>query len=373
MQRISRKKPSRGFTLLEVLVAMGVGLLLLAGAIELYRKGLDATFFASQRSEMQLDVRAAQNLLIKDISMAGAGLDPGGVAVATGASESPIYGCDQTQCYLPVGSAPSGIAFPSNPGPYIYWIMPGHDWGATVNAASGPTDAITVVYGDTTFPWDDYSVSFNNTSGTSVKFTQLGSLPSLPLVKISDPANGLQTGDLVLFTNTAGGNTQSTVGEVTATATGTSSPYNVSFSDPDALGLNQGSATSSGLPQITAGTGTTAIRIYVITYYIYVRPNPSGSGPGTPVLMRQVNGHSPVPVAENIVDLHFWYDLYDDNGNLTANQTDASGSSPNMIRKIRVSITGRSEVKGTTAYQSINLRSIVSASNMSFKDRYPQK
>jgi len=288
--------------------------------------------------------------------------------LATGASKDPIYGCDQTQCYLPVSTNPSGIAFPDN---YLYWILPGHNWGATVNAASGPTDAITVVYGDTVFPWDDYTISFNNTKGTSVKFT-VSSAPPRPVVQISDPANGLRTGDLVLFTNTNGGNSQAAVGEVTANATGTSSPYNVSFSDPDALGLNQGTATSSGLPQITTGTGTTAIRIYVITYYIYIRPNPSGSGAGTPVLMRQVNGQTPVPVSENVVDMHIWYDLYDANGVLTANQSDASASSPNMIQKVRISITGRSAVRGTSAYQSLTLDRIVSVRNMSFKDRYPQ-
>jgi len=91
MKSESRKKLARGFTLLEMLVSMGVGLILLAGAAELYRRGLDATFLVQQRAEMQLDMRATQNLLVRDISLAGAGLDPGGVALAArGASLNPL-------------------------------------------------------------------------------------------------------------------------------------------------------------------------------------------------------------------------------------------------------------------------------------------
>lgn len=386
MRRRSSRKSIRGFTLIEILVAMGVGLVILAAALELYTRALDISFMTQQRAEMQLDVRAAQNMMVKDIGNAGVGLDPGGVALVTGATKLPVYGCDQTKCYLPVVSAPSGLTYPVSTGSnYLYWIIPGNAQGATISALRGPTDAITVVYSDTVFPYDDYTISFNNTSGTSIRFTEIPDTPApgkptLPFVKISDPVQGLKKGDLVLFTNKdASGNTQNAVGEVTADATGVSGPWDVSFSTPDVLNLNQSDGTSNGMKQLAAGQAatTTAVRLYQISYYLDQFTNPV-TLKKTPVLMRQVNGQTPVPVTENIIDLKILYEVYDDAGNLTKDV--ASPTSPNMIHRVVVDMTARSALRGIIArtasnpmgYQSINVRNSISTRNMSFKDRYPQ-
>jgi hypothetical protein len=105
-----------------------------------------------------------------------------------------------------------------------------------------------------------------------------------------------------------------------------------------------------------------------------VVPDPSGSGPGTPRLMRQVNGQSPVPVADNVSDLRITYDTYDNNGNLLVDQADAgvsAGVSLNMIRKVNVKhLTFRSAQRGIRGYQAMDISTSVSARNMSFKDRY---
>lgn len=386
MRHKSSKKSNRGFTLVEVLVAMGVGLVILAAAMELFTNAVDASFMASQRAEMQLDVRAAQNMIIKDISQAGVGLDPGGVALVTGAPKNPTYGCDQTKCYLPVVATPGGLTYPVNAGSnYIYWLLPGNGKGGVTSVARGATDAITVIYGDTGFPFDDYTITFNNTNGTSIKFTEIPDSPApgkptLPFVKISDPVRGLKTGDLLLFTNKDSlGNTQKAVGEVTADATGLTGPWDVAFATPDALNLNQSTGTSNGMKQASDGLvgTTTAIRLFEITYYIDQITNPV-TGQKTPVLMRQLNGQTPVPVAENVVDLKVLYEVYDDAGNLTKDV--ASPTSPNMIHRVVVDMTARSAVRGIVArtaknpmgYQGINLRSSISTRNMSFKDRYPQ-
>lgn len=359
-----------GFSLLEMLVAMGIGLVLVASAVQLYTKATDATFTVSQRAEMQQDMRAAEDMMVKDISLAGAGLQPGGVALASGTGTNPKYGCDQVKCYIGGGTTPAGIAFPGN---YLYWIIPGPAQGVTLNNPPGPTDIITVVYADTAFQLNQYQVSFNNANGTSVNFTMPNPAPNPAPQAVSDPAVGLKTGDLVLFTNTVGGNTAMAVGEVTGNVAGASSPYTALFANSDALQLNQVAATAGDLKQISGGANTTALRIYVITYYIDVLPNPSGVGPGTPRLMRQVNGQSPVPVAENIADLRITYDTYDNNGNLLVDQRDAGaavGVLPNMIRKVNIKhLTARSALRGK-GYQSMDIQTSVSARNMSFKDRY---
>lgn len=356
--RRSFGKSNRGFTLLEVLIAMALGLLVIGVAVQLFSKSMDATNLAAQRAEMQQDVRAAQNVLVRDLSMAGAGLPPGGVALATGGAKNPIYGCDQVACYMG-GSPPSGAAFPGGVSPYLYWIVPGKGLGATVTAPQGATDAISVVMADTVFPWSDYTVSIN-ANGTGATFTLVASPPS-PVVPVSSQAYGLKAGDLVLLTGTSGGNAVSAVAEVTADVGGAASPYTVNFSVPDALGFNQNTATSSSLTQMKGLAGVTATRILLVSYYISVAT-------GTPTLMRQVNGHTPAPLAENIVDLRFNYDTYDDLGNLI--NTD-SPVSPNLIRKVNLAhMTARSPVQGTKGYQSMDVQTSVSARNLSFKNRY---
>lgn len=343
---------------METLVAMAIGLIMIAAAVQLYSSSLDATYRVSQRAEMQQDVRAAENILIRDISLAGAGLASGGIALAKGGAENPIYGCDQTKCYLG-GSPAAGAAFPGGSSPYLYWIIPGNGLGPVVSSGQPATDVISIVQADTAFPWSDYTMSLNST-GTQGTVTLVPSPPS-PVQLLSNRAYGLKTGDLVLLTGKSGGNAISAVGEVTQDVTGTGSPYTVKFSNPDALGFNQSGATASSLVQMKNLTGVSLTRIWLITYYI----STSGSAP---TLMRQVNGQSPAPVAENIVDLQFNYDTYDDNGNLL--NTD-SPTAPNLIRKVNLlHMSARSALTGTKGYQTMDVQTSVSARNMSFRNRY---
>ncbi len=352
------RKTEKGYTLVELLIAMALGLVIVGAAVQVFSRGMDATFLVTQRAEMQQDIRAAQNILVKDISLAGAGLPPGGVALAKGATKTPIYGCDQNKCYLG-GSPAAGVAFPGGTTPYMYWLNPGWRLGPVVNPTRPATDIISIVQADTAFPWADYVVSLNSTSTTAT--VTLVATPPSPVIKLSDQAYGLKTGDLVLLTGKLSGNAVSAVGEVTANVTGTAPPYSVSFSATDALGFNQSGATSNALIQMKSLSNITMTRIWLITYYISLST-------GTPTLMRQVNGQTPAPVAENVVDLAFDYDTYDDNGNRTKY---TSPPSPNLIRKINVlHLTARSPITGVKGYQTMDVQTSVSARNMSFKNSY---
>jgi prepilin-type N-terminal cleavage/methylation domain-containing protein len=83
MMRFSTSS-SRGFTLVEMLVSLTLGLLVVGGAVQLFSKSVSATWLISQRAELQQNARASSNLLTRDISLAGAGLPTGGVALASG-------------------------------------------------------------------------------------------------------------------------------------------------------------------------------------------------------------------------------------------------------------------------------------------------
>ncbi len=63
-----------GFSLLEMTIAMALGTLVLGAAVQLYSQGVAATWTVQQRAEMQQDFRAASNMMLKDLSLAGAGL-----------------------------------------------------------------------------------------------------------------------------------------------------------------------------------------------------------------------------------------------------------------------------------------------------------
>jgi len=366
------RRTEKGYTLMELLIAMGLGLVVVGAAVQLFSRSMEGTFLVAQRAEMQQDVRAAENMLVKDIGLAGAGLPPGGVALATGGAKKPIYGCDQAKCYVG-GSPPAGISFPGGSSPYLYWLTPGFQLGPVVFSGQPATDIITVAQGDTAFPWANYQMSMNS-SATTGTVNLVTSAPinatSLPLpdvcnaktpCKLSDPAYGLKTGDLVLVSGKSGANTISAVGEVSANVTGTATPYTVSFSATDALGFNQSGATSNSLAQMKSLTGLSITRLFLITYYI-------STANGTPTLMRQVNGQTPAPVAENIINLQFQYDTYDDTGTRSYS---SSPTSLNQIRKIELlHMTARSEMRGAKGYQTMDIQTSVSARNMSFKNRY---
>src|SRR5580704_5811852 len=109
MQR--KNRTTRGFTLLELMVSMGIGLLLLGIALSMFRQAVNATWVTSQRSAMQQDFRAAGNLIARDISMAGSGslgqsgLASNSVGLPLGTGILPIYPCSATACNFVKGGS----------------------------------------------------------------------------------------------------------------------------------------------------------------------------------------------------------------------------------------------------------------------------
>ena len=371
-------KRESGFSLLEMTVAMALGTLVLGAAVQMYSQGVAATFTVSQRAELQQDFRAASDMLTKDLSLAGAGLGNNvQVALAT-TSTTPVYGCDQAlHCYINGTAA----AYPKQGAvPYMYGLIPGWKFGPTLNASQGPTDVVTVVYADSGFYLNCYAV--NITSATVVTFTLNGVLPpgcvlpngvSAPQ-NVNDAVVGLTPGDLVEFTVTpSAGCTGCTpsvvVGEVNGTLTASSPTYNVTFATSDVLQMNQSGAASGTLGNVVGDVGT-AQRLLAITYYIDNTINP-------PRLMRQVSGHAPMPVAENVVYLKFSYDLYDSSaGVVRTDQADGGASyglTPNQITKINIKhMSMNSTLKGVkSGYQGLDLQTSVSARDLTFNNNYP--
>ncbi len=372
-------KGARGFSLLEMVVATALGSIVLAAAVQIYVQGVSATFTVSQRAELQQDFRAASNMLTKDLSLAGAGLGPGAAIQLPTSTTLPVFGCAQvtaTPCYLGSGNS-SSVTFPTQSGtPYLYGLLPGYNNGPTVYTAAGATDTITVVYTDPTFYLDCYqatatndtTVTFALTAGSqaSANCTANGST----IQNINDTNVGLTAGDLLLFTF----GSKTVVAEVTSPATSTTA----TFATGDAMKMNQGATVTGTLASITNGTTGTATRIFVVTYYV-------DNHTTTPArLMRQVSGHTPMPVVENVSYLKFSYDLFNDStsspavnqpnpGSGDSNDTASNGLLPNQVTKINIlHLAMSSTVKSAqNGYQGLDLGTSVSARNLIYSNNYP--
>jgi len=377
MMKMQKQNAARGFTLVELMVSMAVGLIVMAAMANLFKMGLNSTLLVTQRAETQQNMRAAVDLMVKDISMAGAGLPAGGIQLPTGTgSSSSKFGCDQTgTCHVTNHTYPAGN--------YMFGIIPGYlngvEGGASIAAAPAPAvnDSVTLIYADYNFPLNEYNMYFtSSTSGANVTLTANTSYtPAPPGITC---AGGIQVGDLIMI---AGGGLTA-VGEVTnLTSTGTAANCGngtaqtgtMAFAASDPLNINQDGAASGNLKAIAGNVGTTtpvtAYRIYAVTYYLSV---PAAVGQ-TPRLMRQVNGLTPQPVADDIINLQYAFDIYNSTTDaLDSNQANpiGAGESPNNIQKVNLVVMGQSIINNGNKSQSMYLATDVSARNMAFRNRY---
>lgn len=372
-------KPQRGFTLLELMIASAVGLLVIAAMTSLFKIGMDATFTVTQRAETQQNMRAAIELMTKDIGMAGAGLPTGGLQLPTGAGATVSkFACNQTgTCYVPVNTYPNNALGGAN---YMYGILPGFNNGVQnnaviVNAPGQINSSLTTVYCDYNFPLTNFTFTFTSATTVTVGVVNAGVQPNNILA-----AGGLNAGDVLLFMvsgpgNPAIGNTpvQSAagVGEITSIPSNTA----INFATGDPLNLNQTVGTNN-LAQVAlagagAGSSMTVCRLNVVTYFLQVPP--AGGTVQTPRLMRQVNGFDAVPVADNIINLQFTYDVIDSVlGTVTPNRADpiGAGQSPSLIQKVNIWVLGQSLIQQGRKSQSMYLATSVSARDMSFCNSY---
>lgn len=381
---MAERNQFEGFTLLELMVSMALGLLVMAALASLFKMGMNSTILVEQRTQAQEEMRVGMDLIVKDLSLAGAGLPSGGLQLPTGTGNNGLskFGCDQSgTCHVLNFTYPANGASTN----YMYGIIPGYlngvEGGASITAAPSPpaiNDSVTVVYADYNFPLSQYNAQFTNANGTSVSLAT-SATPYPPLITA---AGGLQQGDIIMITG--GGKTA--VGEVTNLASsgtgGSNSAAGVlTFANSDPLNLNQSGAQLGSLAQVASATGVNTnvasiARLYVVTYYLSTTATAAYAGaPQTVRLMRQVNGLTPIPVADNIINLQFAYDTYNSSvipAVLDANQANpvGVGESPNNIQKINLVVMGQSINNWGNKSQNLYLATDVSASNMAFRNSY---
>ena len=397
-----------GFSLLEMTIAMALGTLVLGAAVQLYSQGVGATWTVSQRAELQQDFRATSNMLTKDLSLAGEGLG-NGTQIPLPSAVTPVYGCDQTKCYLGSLNTSAG-KYPLQPlppltgtTPYLYGLIPGYQLGPTLTSNPNATDVVTVAYADNAFYLNCYQATVTAAgqvtfapstipvNGVVPAFPPAGCLPNGVTAPqaVNDSLLGLTPGDLVYFP------AWNVVGEVTGaiatgtvTVNGTTYPsYIVPFANSDPLHMNQTAAgATAGLngaalnsADLQATSGYCPCRLLVITYYIDNTVSP-------PRLMRQISGHSPMPVTDGVAYMKFSYDLFNDGTNTPAVGCQNPGASgdvcvagtstgltPTDITKINIlHMAMNSALKGARGgYQGLDLETSVSARDLTYSNTFP--
>ena len=386
IMKSQRIRKSLGFSLVELLIAMALGLILLASATQLFKNGMDASRLVSQRTEMQDNVRAATNMMVKDLSLAGSGIPPGGLILPQGAGSIglSLYGRDPVKTWVTPNTYPTGTFGGAAVTNFMYGLIPGPLKGmengsafTKIPATNQTPDTVTSIYADYTFPLNQYVGSFANETGTVINFALPAVLPVPPApalpVAINGPG-GIRVGDLVLIQNGFG----SAIGEVTNTTT-----TSLTFAAGDPLRMNQTGAAKGNIQALCLGVTPgapcsssgviTAHRIYAVTYFIEV-PNVAGQ---LPKLMRQVNAQPAQAVADDIIGLTFTYDVCD--GTVTPGVTPncaglsdlfAGGFTPNNVHKVNVTVMGQSILSYGNHAQNMQMTASVHTRDLTFKDRY---
>jgi prepilin-type N-terminal cleavage/methylation domain-containing protein len=375
--KMPNSKSQRGFSLLEMLVASAIGLIAVMAMTQMFNMGMNATMTVTQRADTQENMRAAIEMMTKDISMAGAGLPSGGLQLANAEGATKVA-CNQTgTCYVPADSYPLSGSGAEN---YMYGILPGFSNGVQsasviASAPAAVNDSITSIYCDYNFPLTNFAWTFPSATQATAAVVNGAVTPNNILAP-----GGLNVGDLLLFIVSTPGNGKTAQGtSVAQTAaavaeiTGLPNNATVNFVAGDALNFNQTGANSMATVAagFVAGSNVTVCRLYAVTYFLQVPP--AGGTVQTPRLMRQVNGLTAVPVADNIINLQFSYDVINNTlGTISANQSNpiVAGLSPALIQKVNMWVMGESLVQAGKKSQSMYLASSVSTRNMSFCNSY---
>lgn len=334
-----KTRTERGFTLVELLLALTLTLLMTGAALSALMHSNRAAMGATVLTDVNQNLRIAMNIVIRDLIQAGQDIPKSGFP-------------------LPLGT-PQPAVRPAPPGAEIDWnedwvtipaITPGPDLGAIVDGV--PTDMVTIARRDATIDFTGVPISIA-ADGSFLTVTD----PNFEL----DGANGVKPGDIILFTSPLGHAIQ----EVTLV-----DGQRIYFGSEAESRLNQRAATSGSIMDLRDGAtfpnNISIMRVVLVTYYIAQE-----SSHAPPYLMRKVNYGEPRAIAAGIDNLQLTWDLVDGVTN-PANVVEPGGvNTPHQIRKANLHMGARSLDRWTTGdVMRASLSTQVSLRSLAFVDRY---
>ncbi len=333
-------KREQGLGLIEVLLSTAIFLILLASTLSSLNDALGLNEKASLMADLEQNLRAGSNFLVRDFSQAGWGIPTGGLPIPTGAGVHNV-----------VRPGPPGTNYTFAPSQTIAAINPGATLGPLGNGRL--TDIVNILYADNQLPLNTRPLDAIAANGTNMTVNA-----ATPITGVN---NAIQSGDLIAFSN-ALGNALQYVTRVNHQI--------VYFEANDPLNLNQQGAPSGAILHIQSGgvfPPTTATRVWLVSYYLDTTTDAA-----TPRLIRRVNNRPGEVVALILEDLQLSYDLVDGVTNPTNIKSPTAPNSPNQIRKANTFLTARSSarVRNTGDYLHRSLTTQVGLRCLTFVDRY---
>jgi prepilin-type N-terminal cleavage/methylation domain-containing protein len=331
---------AHGFSLIEMMIASTLALIVLAGALGAFNGSLGLNEKSGQMTDLEQNLRAGLNFLVRDFINAGWGIPTGGLPIPSG---------DDATAVIRPGPPDTNYTF--DDAESIAAVNPGAGLGPLGNGQT--TDMVNILYADSLLPLNQTMLVSIAANGASAEVDA-----GTPITGVANP---IRVGDLIAFSNALGNALQCVTGVVGQT---------MSFNSGDALNLNQPGASEGSIMQIQSGgvfPPTTATRVYLVTYYLDYTTDPE-----TPRLIRRINNREGSVVGLVLEDLQFSYDLVDGDTNPTNVETPEDPNSPNQIRKTNISLSGRSSslIRNTQEYLRRNLTTQVSLRSLAFVDRY---
>ena len=328
-----------GFTLLELLVAMGLSMIILAVAFDIFNRLYDVSETVGALSEMNQNLRAGVNLVARDLTASGEGIPIGGIPIPNGPGSSPVRRPGPGVNPFP----PTTTVWPS--------LTPGYNLGPNFMGLN--SDIITIIAVNSLSQLSTYPLVGITASGDQITVdprTNIGAAPSQVVA-----------GDLIMLTNTNG----SALGMATLVDATTNK---ISFSSGDPLNLNQPAAKSGTIAKLTnpgsppTYPATYAYKVTMLTYFLDVTTDASH-----PKLMRQIGAATASPVALDIYSLQLSYDLAD---GVTTNRRDVT--TPNQIRKVNLFVSARSPdiARRTRQYFNNTISTAVTVRNLAYVNKY---
>ncbi|HEY1936948.1 MAG TPA: prepilin-type N-terminal cleavage/methylation domain-containing protein [Candidatus Angelobacter sp.] len=368
---MKKRTKARGFTLVELLIAIAMTMVVVGAAVKLFTDGSNISQTGIARADVQQIARGSLAVITRDLGQASIGIPQAGIALPSGAGSTgkALFACSAVQCYIPA---------PNNqyPNDLLPPVMPGQGKGAN------GTDVITVSYLDNTWPVNNQTATKIAVDGSSITvntgtFDTSGNPAAAPTGKsYSDPVFGTKVGDVLMVTNQWG----AALG--TVTKVGAVGVLSLAAGDP--LNINQTAAAAGNIaalknPGTNVYPATTVSRINIVTYFVQAQPGPDGiigTADDIPTLMRQVNGQAAIPIADNVTNVQFTYDVYNAaavapatpytaglQGNAVANMS--------QIRKVNLQMTVQSQYRTPIGgVQTLTVGTSIAPRDLSFKDRY---
>jgi type II secretory pathway pseudopilin PulG len=369
-----RSSTSAGFSLVEVMVSVGIMTLIMAATMSALAQTMKANETAVLVTAMNSSLRTGMDLMMRDLLQVGSGLPPGHfVLIPSGAGE---------RINLP---GPPGTAYMSVAGDVdLNAVNPGPGLGPLVNMVAATTcttegstcvktDMITTLAADSTFT--HVALTARAANGTTITVDPAVNILSGPDRVVKGQLIMLEKGSYAVLVQV----TADPIGQVITFATNDSLKLNVHNAIAGSAAALSAFAPSPDTAPVLPATvlATVATRIRMISYYI------DNTNPAHPKLVRRINNGNPTTfdntsgstVAFDIDNLQITYDIADGSLVPPTSQDCLPGTcSLNQIRKVNVTLSARSRsVFGSTRqYFRNSLSTQVSLRGMAFVNEYVQ-